>query len=470
MPAWVTLTEDDVLSGMTSREIDDFAKVSAGISVPDRVTPILADLVAEIQGMIASRADNPAPPDAASIPSEFKARAVSIARWRILISIPGYQPGDARKMDYEKADAFFVKVAEGKIRPRAEATDGAPAAIPTAGAWNSENKILGRAHPTPRPGDQSSGPGRYANDDAPQDDTYAEPVAETAAAAPATAAEMLASIIIGEVAAMVAGKVPADTMHLFSNTTPEVTDYASYTPNANLWCAPWRDKLTGVHMYMSGGWAQSYAFQPVTRRHLLSCAHSRDSRVGVTVRWVSADGTETCERTITRQVNDFQSAFCSDTQQTAVADVMICLIDEDLPDWVHVPPVIILSDEVSAAFLAAGVPCLIVSQGNPNVMYASDPYRWPEHNRRVYLRGIDTTPLPAPFADFDHGPTIGDSGTNKYLKACGDLCLYSSISSAGTSGPILGDYVDYLDSLILRADVADSISTGYSVRTVNPLF
>jgi hypothetical protein len=170
MANWVTLTEDDVLSGMTVREREDFAKTSVGVTVSDRLTPLLSDLVAEIQGMIASRADNPTPPADDVIPAEFKARAVSVARWRVLISIPGYQPGEARKLDYEKADAFFLKVAEGKIRPRAEAVADAPAAVPTSGTWNSENKVVGRMNPTPKPGAQNGATGRYTNDDAPADD------------------------------------------------------------------------------------------------------------------------------------------------------------------------------------------------------------------------------------------------------------------------------------------------------------
>jgi phage gp36-like protein len=171
MATWVTLTEDDVLSGMTQRERDDFAKTSVGAPVADRISPILTDLVAEIQGMIASRADNPVPPSEDVIPSEFRARAVSLARWRVLISIPGYQPGDARRLDYEKADEFFLRVAEGKIRPRAQASEDAeaPASVPQSGSWNSENRVLGRMNPTPRPGMQGGGTGRYANDDAPSD-------------------------------------------------------------------------------------------------------------------------------------------------------------------------------------------------------------------------------------------------------------------------------------------------------------
>lgn len=170
MANWVTLTEEDVLSGMTLKEREDFAKTSVGSTVTDRIIPILADLVAEIQGFIGSRADNPTPPSSTVIPSEFKARAVSISRWRVLISIPGYQPNDARKLDYENAELFFMRVAEGKIRPRQEAQVGTAAATPPGGAWNSENKITGRMHPTPRPGSQSGGgSGNYANPDAPAD-------------------------------------------------------------------------------------------------------------------------------------------------------------------------------------------------------------------------------------------------------------------------------------------------------------
>ena len=164
--AWVALTVDDVLSGMTEKERNDFAKTSVAVTVPDRLAPVLTDLVQEIQGMIASRADNPVPPSATVIPAEFKARAVSMARWRVLTSIPGYQPGDSRKLDYEKADAFFMQVAKGAIRPRAEAAVGATPATPSAGRWNANNRINGRMHPTPPPAGAAED---YANPDSPAD-------------------------------------------------------------------------------------------------------------------------------------------------------------------------------------------------------------------------------------------------------------------------------------------------------------
>lgn len=122
---WTSLTANDILSSMTTREREDFGKTSVAVAVPDRVVPILADLVAEIRGYIGSHSTNTLSADATLIPGEFKAKALAIARWRVLITIPGYQPGDARKLEYEKADAFFLAVAKGTIRP-APAADAIP--------------------------------------------------------------------------------------------------------------------------------------------------------------------------------------------------------------------------------------------------------------------------------------------------------------------------------------------------------
>lgn len=126
---WTTLTEDDLLSSMTLRERDDFAKTSVGVTVTDRVLPILADLTAEIRGYIATWSPNTISAEPENIPPSFKAKAMAIARWRLLVTIPGYQPGEARKLEYEKADAFFLSVAKGQIRPE-PADDAIATAVP----------------------------------------------------------------------------------------------------------------------------------------------------------------------------------------------------------------------------------------------------------------------------------------------------------------------------------------------------
>ena len=127
---WTTLTDNDVLSGMTQRERDDFAKTSTSEEVPDRLKPILENLVAEIRGYVATWSPNTLSADTTKIPGSFKARAIALARWRVLTSIPGYQPGDARKLEWEKAEDFLMAVAKGTIRPE-PADDATPTDVPS---------------------------------------------------------------------------------------------------------------------------------------------------------------------------------------------------------------------------------------------------------------------------------------------------------------------------------------------------
>lgn len=130
MSEWITLTPKHLLSALTRKEREDFGRTSADVETDDRVPEILSDLTAEIRGYIGSWAQNATlSADASQIPPEFKAKALSIARWRLLISIPGYSPGKAREMDFEKADAFFTDVAKGRIRP-APADDAVPNTVP----------------------------------------------------------------------------------------------------------------------------------------------------------------------------------------------------------------------------------------------------------------------------------------------------------------------------------------------------
>src|SRR4051812_15817743 len=127
---WTTLTVADLESSMTENERKNFSRAGTSEDLTDRAVPILSDLIAEVRGYITTWSPNTISADTALIPPSFKAKALSIARWRLLITIPGYSPGDARKLDFEKADTFFNKVAEGKIRPE-PADDAIPTSVPS---------------------------------------------------------------------------------------------------------------------------------------------------------------------------------------------------------------------------------------------------------------------------------------------------------------------------------------------------
>lgn len=127
MSVWVTLTEDDALSGMGSTEREDFAMADTKVSVSDRLIPILANFSNEIRGYVQTHAPGAVSATPGTIPPEFVDRAVDYIRFKLLISIAGYEPGTARTKAYDKADAYFQKVAEGKILP--EKADDAVAPV-----------------------------------------------------------------------------------------------------------------------------------------------------------------------------------------------------------------------------------------------------------------------------------------------------------------------------------------------------
>ena len=134
---WLPLTPDDILSQTTLRERDDFSKTSPGVAVPDRLLPILTNLVAEVRGNIASHSGATLSADPLLIPPAFMAHAIAIGRWRMLTSIPGYNPGESRKLDYETAVTFFRDVAKGINRPEA-AADATTPSVPSAALSNVE--------------------------------------------------------------------------------------------------------------------------------------------------------------------------------------------------------------------------------------------------------------------------------------------------------------------------------------------
>jgi hypothetical protein len=145
--SWIALTVTHVKSTMTSTEAERFGKSVTDGAPDDRIPPILADLTQEVRGYIASWTQNTLSTDPALIPESFKSKALAIARWRVLITIPGYQPGEARKAEWERAESFFRDVARGIIRPE-KAEDSTVPEVPSekpAGAeWCAPGLRTGR--------------------------------------------------------------------------------------------------------------------------------------------------------------------------------------------------------------------------------------------------------------------------------------------------------------------------------------
>ena len=161
--SWSAPTTADVLSEFTPQE-------SAGLNnlqSASNLAAIFARAVAEVRDAI--RAGGYAlDADATKIPLGLHSDCIALARWRWLISIPSAKAmqTDPRKAAFDGALTKLDKISNQQwtVEP--------PTTTAAAGSWNSENKLVGRMHPVPRPSTQSPATGSpppYANPSAPTD-------------------------------------------------------------------------------------------------------------------------------------------------------------------------------------------------------------------------------------------------------------------------------------------------------------
>ena len=163
--SWKTITASDVLEECLPQEAAAIATVQGKNSLPN----ILARVVASIRGYIIG-GGYPVTTDETKIPEGLFADAIDITRWRMLCVIPknAQIQTEIRKEQADKADAKLKLIAAQDFS--VEKPDDVAAVNTQTGCWNSENKIIMRTHPVPRPATQfSPRKNSYANPDAPQD-------------------------------------------------------------------------------------------------------------------------------------------------------------------------------------------------------------------------------------------------------------------------------------------------------------
>ena len=122
MEDWVDITTAS-WEGILSPE--ELAIISS-----DTITSVLTNLAAEIRTMITTWSPNTVSANALKIPAGFMRRALIVARDSLLTGIPGYVQDEERKKQTETANAWFLEVARGKIRPQ-PASDAVVNDVPT---------------------------------------------------------------------------------------------------------------------------------------------------------------------------------------------------------------------------------------------------------------------------------------------------------------------------------------------------
>ncbi len=165
---WTAPTVTMITEEFTPAEINIIGQHQGSESLPG----ILGRVVDKCQGAIlaggyVSQADLTA--NAGLLPPELHGECIAMARWNLLIAFPALKAlqSEPRKEANDAALKKLEAIAAQKcsVRPPT-ATTGAS----RTGNWNSENKLIGRTHPTPRPAAQfPPNADDYGNPDAPAD-------------------------------------------------------------------------------------------------------------------------------------------------------------------------------------------------------------------------------------------------------------------------------------------------------------
>jgi hypothetical protein len=166
--SWEILTTEDVLSEFTIAEAASIRTLQgsgSGSGLPfANIDFIVVNVTDEVRGYIAAGGyalDQTSDPR--TIPISLFEDAIAIARWRLLIATPSFRQlqTEERRLAFEAALKKLALIAAQQfvIEPPV------PDVNPRTGNWNSENKLLMRTHPVPRPATQFT----------PQIDTYANP-------------------------------------------------------------------------------------------------------------------------------------------------------------------------------------------------------------------------------------------------------------------------------------------------------
>ena len=170
--SWITPTPQDVLSEFTPSEVAAISNLMGGapFDSTSKLGTILTRTIAEIRGYIRSGAYATDTASDTTLPASLIPDAISLARWRFLISAPQLKQLQTQERYQDLMDSLgkLQKIAnhEFNVEPPL------PSTVTRAGSWNSENKIIMRTHPTPAPSTQfqvQQNQPPYANPDAPPD-------------------------------------------------------------------------------------------------------------------------------------------------------------------------------------------------------------------------------------------------------------------------------------------------------------
>ena len=280
------------------------------------------------------------------------------------------------------------------------------------------------------------------------------------------APELIGPQTLSEAEALFVGKTPGDDQDLWLNYNANVAATGAYLAdgpplerNPDFFAPELVRQLTGVYAW-KGVWGQFMSWTAITPRHVLACAHGSMGRTPV---WfVSPDG-EVHKNQVIRQANDYGLwngvIKPSDVPtQECESDIMIGLLETELPEWVWKLPIMEMDGSAYARLTTSGpFAAFYVSQGDGTAArFPTTPALWTPRGQKfclAYSSGLNPS-----YSGFTRGVAIGDSGHPIFFLYRGYLHL------VGNWGGQIVNRVDYINNLIGRVDTSYNINTGYTVN------
>lgn len=114
--AWVSLTEADVRTRLSSAEVAALNAVHVAAGDTQTLPRVIAQVVDEVRGYIAATGNTDLE-DGAKIPGKLVGAALALIRYRLISSLPNQSLiTEPRKQEYNDAIRLLERVADGKFR------------------------------------------------------------------------------------------------------------------------------------------------------------------------------------------------------------------------------------------------------------------------------------------------------------------------------------------------------------------
>ena len=278
---------------------------------------------------------------------------------------------------------------------------------------------------------------------------------------PSVAFRALADSFIDGISSRIAGKSPSTTTQNVFSAADHGTQ--TYTRNSDLWCADLACQLTGCAAWKSNNTSEdveAYGGIAITKRHVLFVGHQPppfDASPPQEIRFVDIDG------------NPVNRHIIASTPVSLDPDISVALLDEILPESIHIIPVLPqLSDIHVRQLMELEIPDVCVSRGS---------WSGPVHTApRVYIARYNGSPLSnvhfawSSNSTWYYEPISGDSGTPRFFVTSSGLVFYR-IHSGFPAGPaLINQYIAACDAIALAATPTPLLTapTGLTV-TVSPI-